>query len=527
MEYTNDQGIQKEYESMSADRDAFLSRARACAEITIPTLMPQEGHTGSSVYNTPFQSVGARGVNNLASKLLMALLPPNSPFFRLTIDDYDLVELGGDARGKAEEALSRIERSAVQEVESKAIRVPTFEVLKQLIVSGNCLAYMPPSEGGMKVFRLDRYVVRRDTMGNLLKIIVKETIAYEALPSIVKEALAEMPETAQDISAKKECDLYTCIRKDGKTFKVHQEVKGVTIPKSQGTYPEDRLPWLALRMINIDGEDYGRSYVEEYIGDLKSLEALTRAIVEGSAASAKLLFLVRPNGTTKIRSIADSPSGAIISGDAQDVTTLQANKFNDFRVAQETMGKITERLSFAFLLNSSVQRQAERVTAEEVRFMAQELETSLGGLYSVLSQEFQLPLVKILLAKLEKLGKMPKFPKDTLKPQIVTGLEALGRGQDLNKLQSFLTMLQPLGPDVIKKELNLDDYIDRLGASLGIDTQGLIKSPEQKQQEAQAKQQQMQQLQMMQMAEKGVAPVAKGVMENMAQQPPQEEDNNG
>ena len=32
---------------------------------------------------------------------------------------------------------------------------------------------------------------------------------------------------------------------------------------------------------------------------------------------------------------------------------------------------------------------------------------------------------------------------------------------------------------------------------------------------------------MMQMAEKGVAPVAKGVMENMAQQPPQEEDNNG
>ena len=88
-------------------------------------------------------------------------------------------------------------------------------------------------------------------------------------------------------------------------------------------------------------------------------------------------------------------------------------------------------------------------------------------------------------------------------------------------------MLQPLGPDVIKKELNLDDYIDRLGASLGIDTQGLIKSPEQKQQEAQAKQQQMQQLQMMQMAEKGVAPVAKGVMENMAQQPPQEEDNNG
>ena len=251
--------------------------------------------------------------------------------------------------------------------------------------------------------------------------------------------------------------------------------------------------------------------MEEIIGDLKSLEALTRAIVEGSAASAKLLFMVRPNGTTKIRNIADSANGAIISGDANDVTTLQANKFNDFRVAQETMQVITERLSFSFLLNSSVQRQAERVTAEEVRYMAQELETALGGIYSVLSQEFQLPLVNLLLAKMQKEGKMPKFPKDTLKPQIVTGLEALGRGQDLNKLSAFLQYLQPLGQEVIQQNLNIDDYIDRLGASLGIDTQGLIKSPEQKAEEQAAAEAQMQQQQMMQMAEKAVPNAVQGL----------------
>jgi len=184
----HDQSIAKAYENMAADRDAFLTRARSCAELTIPTLMPPEGHTGSTQYNTPYQSVGARGVNNLASKLLMTLLPPNQAFFRLTIDDYDLVELGGDARGKAEEALARIERSATQVIESKAIRVPTFEALKQLIVAGNALVHMPP-KGGMKVFRLDRYVVQRDTMGNILKIITKETIAYDALPENVLQSL--------------------------------------------------------------------------------------------------------------------------------------------------------------------------------------------------------------------------------------------------------------------------------------------------------------------------------------------------
>ena len=518
----HDSSIAKTYEQMASDRDSFLSRARNCAELTIPTLMPPEGHTGSTQYVTPYQSVGARGVNNLASKLLMTLLPPNQSFFRLTIDDFDLTELGGDARGKAEEALARIERSATQEVESKAIRVPTFEALKQLIVSGNVLVHMPP-KSGMKVFRLDRYVIQRDTMGNILKIIVKESIAYDALPKEVLEALMENPEYQVDTN-KKECDIYTCVKRVGKKFEVHQEVHDIIIPSTKGSYTEDKLPWMALRFIAVDGNNYGRSFCEEIVGDLKSLEALTKAIVEGSAASSKLFFLVRPNGTTKMRSIADAPNGGIISGDANDVTTLQANKFNDFRVAQETMQKITERLSFAFLLNSSVQRQAERVTAEEVRYMAQELETALGGIYSVLSQEFQVPLVNLLLSKMQKEGKMPKFPKDTLKPQIVTGLEALGRGQDLNKLRQFLQMLQPLGNEVIASELNIGDYLDRLGASLGIDTQGLVKSDEQKQQEAQQQQEMMQQQQMMQMAEKGVSPAIKGMSDQMQQQAMNEEE---
>jgi hypothetical protein len=113
---------------------------------------------------------------------------------------------------------------------------------------------------------------------------------------------------------------------------------------------------------------------------------------------------------------------------------------------------------------------------------------------------------------MEKSGKMPKFPSNTLKPQIVTGMEALGRGQDLNKLSQLLQMLAPLGNEVLARELNVDDYIDRLGASLGIDTTGLVKSPEQKAQEQQQMQQQQQQQMMASMAEKAVGPVAQGVM---------------
>jgi hypothetical protein len=329
-----------------------------------------------------------------------------------------------------------------------------------------------------------------------------------------EEVKAMIPPTDTPV---KNYDLYTCLKTTDKGFSIYQEVAGIEVPNSRGTFKEDNNPFIPLRFIRIDGEDYGRGFIEEYMGDLRSLEALTQAIVQGSAASAKVLFMVRPNGTTKSKDLSKAPNGAFVNGDANDVSTLQVQKSGDFRVALETMRMINDRLASAFLLNSSVQRAAERVTAEEVRYMAQELETALGGVYSILSQEFQLPLINLLLNTLVKQGKMPKMPKDSIKPTVVTGIEALGRGQDLNKLATFLQYLQPLGAEVIASEMNLNDYIDRLAASLGIDTSGLIKSEEQKAQE-QAMQQQMMQQQQMEQAAMGAAQaaapqIAKGAME--------------
>ena len=502
--------VARRYSQLESERDTFLERGREAARLTIPTLLPDEGHSSSTVYSTPYQGIGARGVNNLASKLLLALLPPNSPFFRLTIDDFDLQEIAGDARGQVEEGLARIERAAMQEIEGRAIRVPSFEALKLLIVTGNALVYMP-KKGGMKVYRPDRYCVKRDAMGNVLEIITKESVAPLMLPEDVQAMLPPSDNPTKNL------DLYTCVMREGNGWTTKQEVAGMEITSAKGKFKLDQNPFIPLRFIRIDGEDYGRGFIEEYIGDLRSLESLTRAIVQGSAASAKLLFLVRPNGSTKANQLAKAANGTFVTGDANDVSALQVQKAGDFRVALETVRMINDRLASAFLLNSSVQRAAERVTAEEVRFMAQELETALGGVYSILSQEFQMPMINLLLDILQREGKMPKMPKDTVKPTVVTGIEALGRGQDLNKLATFLQYLQPLGAEVIANEMNLGDYIDRLAASLGIDTSGLIKSDEQKMQEQmmqqEAMQQQMLEQTVMGMAQRAAPQIVQGAIE--------------
>ncbi len=520
--------LKKLYEQGFSHRESYLNRARECAKLTIPTLLKDQGSNWATTFQTPFQSIGARGVNHLASKLLLTLLPPNSPFFRLTIDDFDIEELvGSEQRGAVEEGFAKIERSAMNEIETEAYRVPVFEALKHLITTGNCLLYLP-EDGGMRVFHLDRYICKRDPMGNLLYIITKESLDAKTVPENARVALGlPSPQELSPESPDKPYELFTYVCNKGKYWHIHQEIGTTVIPESYGKFPIDKNPFIALRFSRVDGESYGRGLVEEYLGDLKSLEALSQAIVEGSAAASKVLFLVRPNGTTRIKTIADAPSGAIVQGDSNDVSTLQVEKFNDFKISQDMARDIQERLAAAFLLNSSVQRNAERVTAEEIRFMAQELESTLGGVYSVLSQEFQLPLINILLGKMVKQKKMPKFPKESVKPQIVTGMEALGRGQDLNKLSQFLEYLAPLGPEVLSQKLNIDDYMDRLGASLGIDTGGLIKTDEQIQQEQaeaqQAQQAQMEQQQQAQMQAdviKGATPnMVKGMNEQMANNP--------
>lgn len=515
--------VKARYDRYKGEREEYLRRGREASLFTIPSLLPEQDHSSTSELFTPFQSIGAEGVNNLSSKLLLSLLPPNAPFFRLVVDNAELEALLSEKRSEAEEGLAKIERMVMQEIEVRGLRVPISEALKQLIVAGNVLIYLPP-EGQIRVFRLDRYVVKRDSMGNPLEIITKESLSPLSLPERAKEVITD-PESESNL---KDLDLYTCVRWTGKNWKVHQELEGQTVPGSEGSFTKTKTPFIALRFTHMDGEDYGRGYVEEYLGDLKSLESLTQSIVEGSAAAAKVLFLVRPNGTTRIKTLAESPNGAIVTGDDNDVSSLQLGKSQDFNIAQQTIQMLQTRLSRVFLMNSSIRRDAERVTAEEIRMARQELEIALGGVYAILSQEFQLPLVEILMHKMGKEKKIPKLPSDGLKPLIVTGVEALGRGEDLNKLGQFLQSLAPLGEQAMA-ELNISDYIDRLAGSLGIDTEGLIKSEEQKQVEQQAAMEQQQAMQNQQMmgriVEKATPEMMKGVNDGMSQAPPPEMNN--
>jgi len=136
---------------------------------------------------------------------------------------------------------------------------------------------------------------------------------------------------------------------------------------------------------------------------------------------------------------------------------------------------IERQLISVFMLYEA--RQAERVTAEEVRQNAEQLEQTLGGIYSVLAQEMQQPLIQRVVALMERSGEIDPLPQQFVSPEITTGLDAIGRGNDRARLTQFLqTITAALTPEVALQFLNPTELMTRFAAADGIDSKGLIKT---------------------------------------------------
>ena len=470
------------YDHLTSDRSQFLSEAEEATKLTLPYLI--RGHEdqskGMKQLKTPWQSVGAKGVVALASKLSLSLVPPQTSFFKLQVDESQLGEIPPEVKSELDLSFSKIERTILDAIAASDDRVVIHQALQHLVVGGNALIFM--GKTGLKLYPLNRYVIERDGNGHVIEIITKERISKDLIPSYY-EIMPEKMVTDQD-EEEEECDVYTHCRRDNNRFVWHQEVHDKRIPGSQGKSPIDTTPWLPLRFNTVDGEAYGRGRVGQFIGDLKSLEALSQAIVEGSAAAAKVVFTVSPSSTTKPSTLAAAGNGAIVQGRPDDIGVIQVGKTADFATALQHMQTLEKRLNEAFLILSV--RQSERTTAEEVRMTQMELEQQLGGLFGLLTVEFLVPYLNRKLSIFQKTGEIPRIPKGMVKPIIVAGINSLGRGQDVQALGGFLsTIAQTMGPDAIMQYINPDEVIKRLAAAQGIDVLNLVKSMEERQQEEQ------------------------------------------
>jgi len=527
---------QARYQYLVTDRQPFLDAARECSALTIPYLLPEDDLASGGALPIPWQSQGSRGVNVLSAKLMLSLFPINTSFFKLQINDAEIAAIpnvDAQVRSEIDLSLSKMEKMIMQQIAESSDRVILHGAMKHLIVTGNVLLFA--GKKNLKLFPMDRYVVNRDGDGTCIEVITKESIHRSLLPKEFQKPLTGSEDSnspGEDGpkfgvvggSAKKDdADVYTWAKLDNGQWKWHQEIDQKIVNGSHSSTPKKISPWMPLMWNVCDGEAWGRSRCEEFIGDLKSLDGLMQSLVEGSASASKVVFMVSPSATTKAQSLARASNGQVIQGRADDVSVVNVGKTADFRTASEMIASLTSRLSDAFLILNP--RQSERTTATEISALIQELNEQLGGIFGNLTISLLTPYLDRKLYLLSRNKSIPSLPKGLVMPTIVAGLNSVGRGQDKQSLMEFVTTIaQTMGPEALMQYVNPQEFLKRLAASSGIETLGLIKDEEQIQAEKQEAMQQAQQQELLKQAgQLAKTPMAEEFIKNgQPQQPTQE-----
>jgi hypothetical protein len=483
------------YSQLTSDRSAVLEKAREASDLTIPGLIPRDGDSDATLLDQAYQSLGARGANNLTSKLMLALFPPGSPFFRYFISDDALEGQPPQLVEGVRSGLAKIEIKAALRAET--MRSPIWQYLLHLVVGGNAIFYLPMKEDP-QVYGIHQFVVRRTPSGRPAEAIIKEAVFPHTLaPEVLAKAGIDQAKVRRDQTM----DLYTVVKWQDKKVTWWQELNDKRVSDESVT-PEDISPWIVARWKARPGRSYGDSHVMENLGDLMSFEGLSKAVFEFGEIAAKVIFLDKPSSQTDIRDLQKAKSGDFVQGSKDDIDVLQLDKYADFQVVDAVMQRLERRIAEAFLLSTGTIRNAERVTAEEIRQVAQELEDALGGVYTVMASEFQLPFTRRLLYLMQREGEIKPLPKDTVKPLVVTGFDALGRAHSNNRIRAFIADARNLLGDEVLKRVNQSALLNRLGTGWGVeDLEELLLSED----EVAAADQQAMMAQAMQQAAPGVA----------------------
>lgn len=425
--------IATKYNDMCGLRSNYYTRGKDYARFTLPYLLPESTPRGDAGNQHGFQGVGAQVTNHLANKLAITLYPPHKSFFKLELSEQAEKALEGFDKTQIDVMLAKITKRAHKVQSNMGFRPAVVECFKHLIVAGNVCLYLP-KRGKAQAIPISHYVVDRDASGELLTLIVLQEKSLGSFePSV--QAMIKANTKNRNLKQSDNVKLYTmCVRDPSNydMFIVTQAAEEVSLGKVN-KIKADKLPWIPLRWNTCYGEDYGRGLVEDHSGDFFVIEFLSRAIARGMALMADVKYLVKPGSVTDITALIESPTGEFVSGNIEDIGVLQLEKYADFTPISAVLEEYKKRVGQAFMLNSVNRRDAERVTTYELRLDAAELETSLGGQYSSLSESMQRPIAFILLDRVED----NKLGKDDIQPSVLTGLEALGQVGDLDKLMQF------------------------------------------------------------------------------------------
>lgn len=471
--------------------DKYTMYSKWTVASVFPTINQNLHKYGNEVLQRDYQSLGAILVNNLTAKLAKLLFPVGVSFFRIkntpVLQEF-VQKLNAKSKSAYQKTLTEIENSAAQRILYNAGYSQIHQLLRTLIVTGNALVRR--NNNSITVFSPKNFTLLRDNDGTVLDCILLEKISHSRLPQDLK--LNPALNRSQEFDDHK---LYTRIKrlKDG-THQVSQQIDGVPVG-SPIIYAKDLCPYIPVAWSVINGDSYGHGLVQDYAGDFAKLSILSQAMAKYQIDACKVINLVKPGSTGDIDSLAAAQSGQFVWGDPQVIQKFSGGDTAFIKALLQDINVIIQRLSASFMYSANT-RDAQRVTAQEIRQKVAQADQALGGVYSQLSEEIHKPLAYLLIAEYD-----PNFQAaikaDVLDLTVLTGTAALGRSADIQRLLSAVQVLSVLIPACtqLSRRFDTEKIIDKVLTDKGVSLEQVMKSKDQLEQEAQQYQQQMQMLQ--------------------------------
>ena len=482
--------IETMFNDMVNSRSVVYNKAVEASRLTIPSLFLQEGHTELSPLPQPWQSLGARGVSNLASKLGSSLLPPGRPFMEFALNLPFAQGADPNAIIAATAVLNLLGRMVQSRIEATNYRTVIDTALQHAIVGGNANIYVNP-DMEFSVYNLADYVIRRTPSGKLMLIICRDWYAWLDLePEWQSKLRREKPtdELEQYTDKNKLIPVYTSIRRTTEKWEITREACGITLDDSQSFgFKSKLLSYIPFRWKAINNEDYGRGYCEELAGDLNAFNGLSRSIRRGAAATSRIIPLISPAGVTDIDDLNDAreDDGKWIPGDPKDLGFVGAGRSIDLTWAVAHHGQLRDSLNRAFLLGMDDLSGRDRVTAAEIMARQREIMETFSGTTSILGAELQRPLAEVIIDKMKLNGELPKeLEYGSGKPiqiKIKAGIDTLGNSQELLRISQLIELegvMRQSNPSEPSR-LNVGTILSLASNYLGLDARQVIVSEEQ------------------------------------------------
>lgn len=464
---------------------SLLLAAEQFANWTLPTVFTKDlsGMEGKrAALHRDYQSYGALLLNNAAAKVTTALFPESLSFFKLqdttsTLDKMAPI-IGDDP---ASSVFSNLETRACQRVFLNAGYAAKNHAVKLLMITGNALEYRDPVSKKTHVYSVRDYTVKRDGAGTVMQIILRERIAIADLPD---EFLV-----LHDWGRKDPYDsvqLFTGIsRKVTESGNVTYEVRQEADQKPVGEktiYPENLCPYIPLTWNLVNGEHYGRGLVEDYAGGIARLSELSHSLTMYEVEAMRLIHLVFPQAGVDVDEMDDALTGKFIQANGEGVKAYEGGDSRKMEAVKAEIQQLFSDLARAFMYTGNT-RDAERVTAYEIRQNINEAQSTLGDAYSNLAEVWHQRLAYLLLVE-EEPRILPVLQTGGFRLDIMVGTAALNRATTVDRLLEATLAVQQIVPVLAQasRRFNVDAVIDQIFAGYGIDRSSLSYTKEQLQQ---------------------------------------------